>query len=369
MKRIISILLFFCIIISSIAENNHVIKAKIYSIPFWGFGEIENIALSPSAGAEISYEYLALGKYNWEKHWMYPTIGISLLGTDLGNQAIGQMMALYPYLHWRLINSKYVEFGAKLGVGASFFSKKNLHNGAYAGVFFTTGLNLQFNINLRSSIIVEVGTNHINNGEIFLPNSTMNAMYVSLGYRHQLGENIYKEPNKVKYTKDLTYKYMINNTLSAGAQHSTQAASIVPKLNYHGDILWKITNCYAVGPGIDFGYAPNDIKLGLTLSNAFTMGKLYGIVDGGFYLYDSEAINAGYTDFFYTKYYSSIADGKFFVRAGIRYHIIKGFYAQATIRTNIKKFDYIEFGIGYSIKNDPSKKRSKNSCRCAKQYR
>ncbi len=371
MKRIISILLLFCIIISLNAENNHTIKAKVngtYVLPFFGFSEIEGI--SPSVGAEISYEYLPLGKYDWERHWLYPTVGVSLLGTDLGKQEFGQMIALYPYLQWQLLRSNQVEFGVKIGVGASFFTKTNqINNGAYAGLFFATGLNLQFNLDKKSAIFFEVGTNHTNNGEIFLPNYTMNIMYASLGYRQQLGDKIYKKPNKTTYVKNLPYKLMINNTLAAGVRYNSATSPLVPRFNYHGDVLWKITNCYALGPGLDFGYAPDDIKLGFTLSNAFTMGHISGIVDGGFYLYDSEAIKAGYSDFIYYKFDNNKADGKLFLRAGIRYHIIKGFYAQATIRTHINKFDYIEFGIGYSIKNIESQKRSKHSCKCAKQYR
>lgn len=370
MKRILSILLFFCIVLSTSAENNHAIKAKLYGIqvlPFYAFSEISGI--SPSVGAEISYEYLPLGKYSWEKHWMYPTIGISLLGTDLGKQDFGQMIALYPYIHWQLLRSEHVEFGAKLGMGASFFSKTNQTNGAHAGVFFATGLNLQFNVNKISAITLEVGTNHTNNGEIFLPNYTMNIFYASLGYRHQLGKDVYKEPNKARYIPDLKYDFMINNTLSAGVRYNSPTAPLVTKFSYHGDILWKITNCYAMGPGLDFGYAPDDIKLGLTFSNALTMGRLTGVVDGGFYLYDSEAIKAGYSDFIYYKFDNNKADGKLFLRAGVRYRIVKGLYAQATIRTHINKFDYIEFGVGYSIKRDSSNKSSKNSCKCAKQYR
>lgn len=370
MKKILSILLFFCIILSANAENNHVIKAKLYGIkvlPYYSFKEIDG--LNPSGGVELSYEYLPLGKYDWEKHWMFPRIGLSLLGTDLGKREFGQMVALYPYLNWVLAHSSKVEFGVKLGMGASFFSKHNQTNGAYAGVFFATGLNLQFTINSKSAITLEVGSNHTNNGEIFLPNYTMNMIYASFGYKHNLGKDLYRHPNRNKKAKDLPYKYMINNTLSAGARNNPKTQSVIGKYNYHGDILWKITNCYALGPGLDFGYSPGDIKLGLTLSNAFTMGNLTGIVDGGFYLYDSEAINAGYTDFLYYKFDNNKADGKLFLRAGLRYNIVKNFYAQATIKTHIYKFDYIEFGLGYSIKVEPSRKKSRHLCKCAKQYR
>jgi hypothetical protein len=191
-------------------------------------------------------------------------------------------------------------------------------------------------------------------------------MYASLGYRHQLGEDIYKEPNKVKYVDDLKYKFMINNTLATGLNYTTKKSAIATKFNYHGDILWKITNCYAIGPGLDLGYASEDIKFALTVSNAFTMGHVSGIVDGGFYLYDSEAIKNGYSDFLYYKFDHNKADGKLFLRAGIRYHFVKDFYAQASIRTHVYKFDYIEFGLGYSFKSYSDQKRSKNSCRCIK---
>jgi hypothetical protein len=368
MKRILSILLLFCAIISLNAQNNHVITAKVRGtqvLPFYGFRTIEGI--TPTAGAEISYEYLPTGKYTWERHWLFPRIGLSLLGTDLGKQEFGQMFAVYPYLQWQLIKTRPVEFGLRFGLGVSAFSKTNqITNGAYASVFLATGLNLQFNINRRAAITLEVGSNHTNNGEIFLPNYTMNIMHASLGYRYQLGKYAYKEPNRIGYVEGLKYRFMINNTLAAGVNYSQTKATIIPKFNYHGDILWKITNCYAVGPGLDFGYATDDIKLALTLSNSFTMGKISGIVDGGFYLYDSEAVKGGYPDFIYYKFNHSKADGKVFLRAGIRYHFIKNFYAQASIRTHVYKFDYIEFGLGYSFKSYSDQKRSKNSCRCIK---
>lgn len=368
MKRILSILLLFCAIISLNAQNNHVITAKVRGtqvLPFYGFRTIEGI--TPTAGAEISYEYLPTGKYTWERHWLFPRIGISLLGTDLGKQEFGQMFAVYPYLQWQLIKTRPVEFGLRFGLGVSAFSKTNqITNGAYASVFLATGLNLQFNINRRAAITLEVGSNHTNNGEIFLPNYTMNIMHASLGYRYQLGKYAYKEPNRIGYVKDLKYKFMINNTLATGLNYTTKKSAIATKFNYHGDILWKITNCYAIGPGLDLGYASEDIKFALTVSNAFTMGHVSGIIDGGFYLYDSEAIKNGYSDFLYYKFDHNKADGKLFLRAGIRYHFVKDFYAQASIRTHVYKFDYIEFGLGYSFKSYSDQKRSKNSCRCIK---
>ena len=159
MKRIFSILLFFCVIFSLTAQNNHAIKVKFYGCYVLPTNIYKNLGTKgPTLGAELNYEILPSGRYSWEKHWGYPTIGVGILGADLGNpKELGMMLAAYPYINWNFVQTEVVEFGAKVGMGAAFFNKTNAANGGYVAAYLSAGLNLQFNINKNAADVNKDG--------------------------------------------------------------------------------------------------------------------------------------------------------------------------------------------------------------------
>jgi hypothetical protein len=350
MKRILPILLFFCVIFSLTAQNNNTVKIKFYGgyvLPTDAYKAMGT--KSPALGAELNYEILPTGRYSWEKHWGYPTIGVGILGVDVGNPTqLGMMIAAYPYINWNFVRSEFVEFGLKTGMGAAFFNKTNAANGAYIAAYLSAGINLQFNINKSAAFTLDAGYNGTNNGEIFLPNTTMNIIYGSLGFRYRMGSAGYSRP-KMSRADNLPYKFMVNAAFDGGFRNEKLGKQPEVQSNIHGDILWKITNCYALGPGVDLGFTPNGIKLGLAVSNAFTIGRVTGILDAGYYLYDKVAIknNGGYK--FWYKFDPNVVDGPLYLRAGLRVRVFDNIFVQVTGKTHLSRFDYIGFGVGYSI--------------------
>lgn len=350
MKRILSILVFFCVIFSLTAQNNQVVKVKFYGgyvIPANIYKQLNT--KGPALGAELNYEILPLGKYSWEKHWGYPTLGVGILGTDLGNpQELGMMLAVYPYVNWNFVRTEAVEFGLKTGMGIAFFNKtNNIGNGSYAAAYLSAGINLQFNINKSAAITLDAGYNATNNGEVFLPNSTMNMIYGALGFRYRMGRSSYSYPRNSR-AENLPYTFMINASVSAGFRSEKIDEFPGIQSNVHGDILWKTTNCYALGPAIDLGFTPNGMRLGVALANAFTLGRVTGLIDAGYYLYDKVAQNNGFKGFWY-KFDPNKTDGPLYLRVGLRVRVFDNIFVQVTGKTHLYRFDYLEFGIGYSI--------------------
>lgn len=349
MKRILPILLFFCVIFSLTAQNNHVVKVKFYGGYIIPANVYKNLnTKGPALGAELNYEILPSGRYSWEKHWGYPTLGVGILGTDLGNpQVLGMMLAVYPYVNWNFVRTDAIEFGLKTGMGAAFFSKTHAANGGYVAAYLSAGLNFQFNINKNAAIALDLGYNATNNGEIYLPNSTMNMVYGALGFRYRMGSSSYSYP-RISRADNLPYKFMINASVGAGFRNDRRDKLPEVQSNVHADIIWKTTNCYAVGPAIDLGFTPNGMRLGVALANAFTMGRVTGLIDAGYYVYDKVAQNNGFKGFWY-KFDPNETDGPLYLRAGLRVRIFDNIFAQVTGKTHLYRFDYIEFGIGYSI--------------------
>lgn len=361
------------------------IKAKLYGGYILPINIHEKMDYIPSAGVEMNFEMLPTGDNAWEQHWAFPTIGVGLVGVNLGNQeTLGQMFAIYPYALWHFAKTQKFEFGVKLGFGVAGTTKKNIANGSYVSGYVSTGIDAQFNLRNDYAVAVELGTNHLNNCDIKFPNSTMNIVYMTVGMRHRFGR-YYRTPH-ARHANGLPYTMMVNITASGGGK----AAYFVDNHtafcgSFHTDALWKITNCYALGIGADAFYnstfvrqgtngdksytdkithsqyfiendnMSNKFRVGIAINNLFTMGRIGVIFDWGIYLYDpirnaypNEGTTARRRNFFY-PYNPNKEDGWNYFRAGMRCRLYDNLYTQVSIKTHLYRIEFAEIGIGYSI--------------------
>lgn len=370
MKRILPILLFFCAIFSTYAQNNHVFKAKVVGGAFIPMGYYINYLgmKEPSvvAGLEFDYEVLPVGRNSWEKHWNYPTIGVAALALKLdgivGKEAtpsLGFMTAIYPYVNLPFYRSDAGEIGAKIGMGVALFNKKAPGLGSYAAFNFGLGINGKINLNRHWAITLDATYNPITNGNIYGTNATMNIFYGALGICYRMGNGDYKKP-RIRRAENLPYKFMINATASmsfkfledrfVNGMYNDQYKGAI-QATAHIDGLAKVTNCWATGPAIDAVMTSGGMRLGIAWANGFTMGRFTGLLDAGMNVYDQE------TEVYFAEFKAIAGDwktyeqvnGTLYMRLGLRYRLIDNVYIQVSGRSFLHAFDCAEFGIGYSI--------------------
>ena len=388
MKRILSILLFFCIIFSNFAQSNHVFKAKVIGGAFIAgkytyYCNPNGLAMkspSPVAGLEFNYEILPLGENSWEAHWNYPSIGFATLALKLDNFAgnrvdnnLGYMIAAYPYVNIPFYRSNTGEIGAKVGMGVAFFNKLNAGLGSYAAINFGFGINGKINLSDKIALTIDATYNPLTNANIYSPNSQMNIVYGALGIYYRMGRDKYRLPIN-RRPEDLEYKFMINGTASMTFRelNTNKETGNAMQATIHIDGLKKSTNCWATGAAIDAVIMNDGIRMGIAWANGFTMGRVTGLLDAGINIYDKQKdLNGKSQTFKFNefKYFSASGEkqkeyeklnGSLYLRLGARYRIINNFYIQVSGRSFLHAFDCAEFGVGYSIPYDTSKKTSYN---------
>lgn len=370
MKRILPILLTFCVIFSITAQNNNVFKAKVVAGTFIPMGYFKSTdpglgMAGPSmvAGLEFDYEILPVGNNSWEKHWNFPSIGVTALtlklddwGKGIGataNPSLGWMIAAYPYVNIPFYRSSIGEIAAKVGMGVAFFSQKNPGLGSYAAFNFGLGINGKINLTRYWALTLDATYNPITNGDIYGPNATMNIIYGAVGVYYRMGNGDYKLP-RIRRPENLPYKFMINATASMSFKRMNENKELGKSMQAtaHIDGVAKVTNCWATGPAIDAIITGNGTRLGVAWANAFTMGRFMGIIDAGINIYEenSKEYFKEFKCLFQNKWDEyERANGTLYMRLGVRYKIIDNIYIQVSGRSFLHAFDCAEFGVGYSI--------------------
>ena len=366
MKRILPILLTFCVIFSITAQNNNVFKAKVIGGAFIPMGYYKNYLSMDGpyvvAGFEFDYEILPVGNNSWEKHWNYPTIGVAALTMKLddwgfgatANPSLGWMVAAYPYVNLPFYRSTNGEIGAKLGMGVAFFNKKNPGLGSYAAFNFGLGINGKIKLTRHCDFTLDLTYNPITNGDIYGTNATMNIIYGALGISYRMGNGDYKLP-RMRRAESLPYKFMINATASMSFKRINENKELgqAMQTTAHIDGVAKVTNCWATGAAIDAVFEKDGARMGIAWANAFTMGRFMGLIDAGMNIYDekSGAFKLYEFECLLNNKWSEYEreNGTLYMRLGVRYKIMDNIYVQVSGRSFLHAFDCAEFGIGYSI--------------------
>lgn len=329
------------------------IRAKFfggYVLPINDYG---NITHDPSFGAELSYEFFTDNKTDWPIHWRKPAIGIAVQGMNLGNsKEMGQMFGLFPYVRWDLTRSDFFIYSMRLGAGVGAVTKTNETYSSHFGFLGNYTMEFQINITGKDWIMFDLGLNAFNNGGMAAANSTIFMPYASFGYMHRFMpyRSLTTNESERPYTKPLPYTYMINIGVNAGGTDDWSGV----KANLHVDILWRATNCWATGIGLDGDYGQrgsNDttaiekrLRGGVSWANRFTMDRFHFIMDWGIYAYDPERP----FEYFYSyKPRHGHAWNYFRIGAGVR--LYDNLYAQVVVQTNGFNAEYTSFGLLYSI--------------------
>lgn len=365
MKRVCLVLIFIVTILSLSAQRasrtsrstyyrqDQAIRVKIiggYVLPLSTYGSIPH---SLTMGGELSYEFFTNNKNDWAVHWRKPVIGVALQGLNLGNASeLGQMIALFPYVRWDLVRSKYFIYSLRIGAGLAGVTKLNNANSSYIGFVGNGSMEFQINLNDEDWITFDPGLEIFSNGGLASTEFPMVIPYISLGYLHRFDSYQYITTNESMrpYTKPLPYKFMANIGVEAGGMDDWKSV----KADLHADFLWKATNCWATGIGLDGSYGKRlhgdtldvnkRLSAGLSWSNRLTMHRFHFIMDWGIYLYDPKCPGK----YFYS--YNPIHGHSWnYFRIGAALRVYDNFFIQLNVHTNGFRAEYTTFGLSYSI--------------------
>lgn len=350
---------------------------------------IEEIDPNAPTGLNFGIEFPSSRQRPWQQYLNDPTVGIGLSYLNLGNDTMGEGLAMYPYIRINGLRTEHMNATLKVAAGLVVVNghyKETLNQpipnktfGSALNSYLSAGLNFDFPITSSVAINTELGFYHISNGRTVEPNKGVNVLYGGLGLIATMNQAHDQEKTPERFP-DLPYKWSLNITAAAGAHN---AALEDPKKffvsTFHVGAVYSLKSWYAIGPGLDVFF--NDavtsetarelyckdhiytnvqkVKVGLSIDNEVKFGDVTAMVDWGLYVVNPSR-NYYFDDhkiyghdhklpLLYNTEGPSSQEACHYIRFGLKYRVWDNLYLQALAKTHLHVCEYIEFGVGYQI--------------------
>lgn len=309
----------------------------------------------PVRSGEVSIEKRLGAKNPWNAVYNYPTVGVTLFYTTLGNSEIhGSEIALFPFIRLPVFQSPKFNAGISLGLGLGYVTKTydeetnplNVVVGSNLNAHFQTKVDLRYQLSKELGIQTGLAFGHLSNANMAEPNIGINNGTVYLGLSYVLrNESIAKSQERFEPSREIFYEAAIapgfkSTRALRDSRHFTLSAT--------GD-LWKpLSRIIAIGVGPDVFFdssAETELSIddskeyesimqwstGIHASFSLRYDRLRLILQAGVYL--------GLTN--------EVEDEAIYNRAMVRYDVSDRFIAYFAMKSHLHILDHPEFGFGY----------------------
>jgi len=323
---------------------------------------VESLLQKHINGLEVDIIYQTTGAKEWQRAYWLPQTGISIAAWDLGNKdQLGKAVSFIPYIDFTLTRNRHVAFDLRFGWGVCLIEKKfNIqenHKNLAIGTHFNYSImihpHVKWDLNERVAISTGFGLTHFSNGALTMPNLGLNLVTATGAITYSFGEKHITNSiiDSASYNKAPYWNFYaafgIKEIYPVGGSHYLA-------YTLYADRSFRISRKSSFGFGTDLFFdksdlvkieektnepanTPEAIKVGLHGTYELNISKLSFTVNMGGYLY-AKVTTAG----------------SFYHRIGTRYQINDKFFACLNLKTHFGKADYVEWGLGYTIR----KKRS-----------
>jgi hypothetical protein len=388
-KLLLLLLLFLKIALSAQTQENYSFDAQfIYGNILKHTKHLENAVKGPVLGGEFDVEWQTMGEKPWHEYFRFPAIGLGFVGLDLGNpDMLGQLLAVYPYLNFRLFDDGFLKINLKGGAGVSFLNKRfdntatdpnNLNTGNAAigsivNVYLAGGGNVEFPFSESVSAVLAFGWNHASNGSFYQPNSGINMINASVGLKYN---PVYKKDLHPVYrnVENMPQKFTVELIASGGARELYYKDNkMYPTGSLVLAVYRQLGNKMRLGVGIDGFYDgvydgtsqyertflttnefKNKLRAGISLQPELVFGRFTAGIHWGVYVYNPlknlepyEGAKKGKLNkpLIYS-YDIEQEDGWLYTRAALKYALTKHLIASVGLKTHQQKAEFVEWGLG-----------------------
>lgn len=305
-------------------------------------------------GGEITAFIQTNGSKRFHQVYNYPKIGVSFVGTTIGNnELLGQMYAGYAFIDFPFRKNEKHEFSGRVGLGLSALTKvfdqhtnpKNVAMSSHLNAYVSLGIKYRYYFG-KTHLVAGMELSHSSNGSSKVPNLGVNLPYLSVGAGYTFNK-VQKIENLQEFNKQ-PWKFTLLGIVSAkevfptgGPKYPVYALSAMarkvfsPKsgIEIAYDLIYKTSiKDYKREVYTEDKSGWDITQMGIYCGYILPFEKLHFIVGMGAYLKD--------------KYNP---DDHFYHRLGLRYQANKHLLLNLTLKAHWAKADYIEYGIGYTF--------------------
>ncbi|MBL1279329.1 MAG: acyloxyacyl hydrolase [Fluviicola sp.] len=311
-----------------------------------------HLARQHAKSAELGVTFQTKGKKQWHKAYNYPTMSLTAFYSTVGNREIlGSYVGIFGSMNLPLVKRKHYCFSAKIAAGMAYTNKvynseTNILNVAVSTNFnsrITMGIDNQFTFG-NHSYTFGIDASHFSNAAIKTPNLGINMLFISLGYRYRIKQNI--DTIQVEIRKEKYWEYGVLGILSVKETFPTGAQKYpVYGVNLFGRRFFGQKTGMEVS--LDF-ISKQIIKIyqddvPKTQAEILQIGAFVGFI----LPFDRFHLITGMGVYIKDKYQPEDA---FYHRVGMRYVMDNGIQLNLVLKSHWARADYTEFGIGYTFK-------------------
>ncbi|HNW70004.1 MAG TPA: acyloxyacyl hydrolase [Bacteroidales bacterium] len=364
-KFIFATLICFSFAMAALAQQQqktHLRDLRLDVLGHYGFivphhKSMQHLTQSHFPGFEVTLSEQTHGKQLWEQLFKYPIKGIGLFYSPLGNnKALGQGIAVYPYLNFRLTKGKKVNLYFRIAFGLGYLTNrfdpetnyKNIAIGTHFNAFIQLKYEMRWNMTKRLGLSAGLAFSHFSNAAFKTPNLGINIPTLNIGVSYKL----YKETpefikNEVpdcnkKWQYEVLGGFGVNELYGAGGRkypyfcltgYFLKPLSLKRQLGIGLDVFYSEAVVESLGrEGVVLKSKLEAIKPGLSCAYVMNFSHLAFIAQFGVYLYTKDK-----------------STGYFFDRLALQYTVKNHYLFQLGLKTHFAKAEVLELGVGYKF--------------------
>lgn len=313
-------------------------------------------------GVNLRVGWKASGKKDpYHQLYRYPTYGVGLYSSTFNSDIIGNPFAVYGFVNTPIrerVGSKW-SFDYRIGLGLSgnfnpYNEDRNPLNlviGSKTNVFIDFGLRTQFRLHDKWKVGAGFAFHHFSNGALSLPNKGINLLpfTVSLTYQPRSFTPAVRRELPTYY-RGVVWDFSYGTGVKQ-LQKSSRDKYWKSTLSVYGSKY--LNHKWRLGGGYDLFYSQSGSEEDIAGHKA---GTLSAVLTGGPSLYIVHHLTSrltlnGNVGYYLHKQSFNGELKRIFLRAGARYYFLTSAHAGVSIKAHAGKADYIEWSLGYTLKN------------------
>lgn len=358
MKTILSIV-FLCWMSASFGQSEGHSELWVEARPKAGFlvahrSIMGHVATQHALATEVSVYFRGKGSKYWHEWYNNPRYGLSAFYGSVGNnELMGHYIGAYGFMSIPFIHTKHYEFGGRLGCGLGYASKVYDNETNNLSIGTSTHINAMISLSVENrfqfgkhAVNFLVDMTHFSNGATKVPNLGLNVPFMSLGYGYRIQEDTHKPEMQTDILRGRYWEFGVMGMASVkevypigGKKYPFYGLNLVARRFFKPTVGMEVsldgmykTSLRSYAPDVPMKNSEL-VQLGIFTGYLLPFDRLHLVLGMGYYLRDKFKFQE-----------------PFYHRIGMRYVFDNGLNINFVLKSHWARADYIEYGIGYTLK-------------------
>ncbi len=325
-----------------------------YNLPEYPF--ISSITEDYIRSLDISFFKETTGKNIWQQLYNYPSYGVSLFYSTLGNDAqFGRELALNYFVKLYFFPGNRFRLFTRTGLGVSYVNRKfnlqdnylNVAVGSHVNIHFNMRFGANYPLSDKFSLNTGLSFDHFSNANTSEPNLGLNYLTAYGGVSYSLGKKSERKIHIIEaHVKENTFAFYA----SIGGKFARALTSdyfLTSSYSFEFNRIYSRKFHFGIGSdlfydsSVETGMKNNNLdyknsdsfQTGIHISQSIVYNHISLSIQEGVYLFLTEQVD----------------NYRFYNRGILKYQINDHLIIRLAMKSHLHILDYPELGFGYKF--------------------